>query len=121
MPITEMLKKLRNQQKTRGQKAIEEKKASGIQYITRPLCIPCNSAIVDAKNNLKDLTNDIETVRDMHRNRLHQKTIGNGITYTIEDIEARVNRDKCWTEYHLDRYQKCCKEGRLPEIEKFRC
>jgi len=116
MPIIEIIKDLRKKQKTRSEKkAIEERESMKIS------CIPCNEAVVDAQIHLKELANHIEIVRDMRRNREHTTKMIGGINYTIDDVEAKINSDKCWVQYHLDRYQTCCKERKLPVIEKYKC
>jgi hypothetical protein len=112
MPITEILKKLRSSQKTRsGQDAIELFHS----------CVPCNSSIEDVTTHFNHLMDNIEATRNIRADRSHSITMKDGITYTIDDINAKINREECWIEYHLDRYQKCCKNGKLPEIEKFKC
>lgn len=118
MPITEILKNLRSGKKTRS-----SQRAINAQDETRPLisCEPCNSAINDVTTHFKHLTHNIEATRNIRRDRSNSITMEDGITYTIDDINAKINREKCWIEYHLDRYQKCCKNGKLPEIEKFKC
>lgn len=103
MPITEILEGLRKEQK-----------------IKRPSCTPCNIAINDVIIRFKDLMDHSATVRDMHRNRMYVTKI-DGTLYTIDDIEAKIHTDKCWIEENISRYQKCCKEGKLPEVEKFKC
>lgn len=110
MPISDVLEKLRRQQKTRGQKAKEQRS-----------CTPCSEAISGIMIHFKDMANDLEIVRDMHRSKVYIKRIDNGPIYTIEDIEARINRTRCLIEDSLKRYQECCKEGKLPVKEKFKC
>ncbi len=104
MPIKEVLEKLRKEQKTR-----------------RPSCTPCQMAISEVSNHFKKLTDHIDIVRNMYANRLYKMKMKDGITYTIDDMEHNIYTDKCWIEENLIRYQKCCKEGKLPEIEKFKC
>ena len=116
VPITNILKELRSKQKTRSaQKAIEERIAM------KTTCTLCNETIVDAKNSFKEMENNIEIVREMRRSGGYMTRMIGGTNYTIDDVEAKINRGRCWVQYHLDRYQRCCKEGKLPEIEKFKC
>ena len=104
MPITKLLEGLRKEQKTR-----------------KSSCTPCDIAINDLSIHFKDIINHMEIVRDMHMTRTFVKKMPNDIVYTIEDIEAKINTDKCWIEENINRYRQCCKEGKLPEIEKFKC
>lgn len=104
MPITEILKKLRSEQKIR-----------------KPSCTPCDIAMHEAMTRFKGLIDHVDTIRDMYRNRTYKMKLKDGFTYTIDDIEAKIYTDKCWIEDNFNRYQKCCKEGKLPELEKFKC
>jgi hypothetical protein len=106
MPITEMLKKLRSSQRTKR---------------TFSSCGPCNDAINDVGIHFKHLENNIEATRNMQKDRSYSIIMEDGISYTTDDINAKINREKCWIEYHLERYRRCCKDGKLPEIEKFKC
>jgi hypothetical protein len=118
MPITEILKKIRGGQKTRDRKGATIDQDTKGQFHS---CTPCYSAIEDVTTNFKHLVSNIEATRNIRRDMSHSITLEDGITYTIDDINAKINRDKCWIEYHLERYRKCCKEEKLPEIEKFKC
>lgn len=104
MPITEILEKLRREQKIR-----------------KPSCTPCDKTISDAVIRFKELIDHIDIVREMYKNRIYKMKLKDGITYTIDDIESKINTDKCRIEDNFNRYQTCCKEGKLPEIEKFKC
>ncbi len=104
MQTKEILENLRKQQKTR-----------------KPSCTPCNIAISDISTHFNDLIEHVDIVRNMYANRLYKVRLKDGITYTIDDIEHNIYVDKCWIKENLDRYQKCCKEGKLSDIEKFKC
>lgn len=122
MPITEILKKLRSGQKTRRKTSDSQKAIYDQSEIRQSAsCEPCIDAIIDVKNHYKHLTTNIEAIGKMREDRSSIITMEDGIRYTIDDINAKIYRNRCWIEYHLDRYEKCCKEGKLPETEKYRC
>lgn len=124
MPITNILEKLRSSQKTRReQKIADSQNAASDEAKTKLLayCKPCNGAITDVTTHFKNLVTNIEAVRKMREDRSGLITMEDGIRYTIDDINAKIYREECWIEYHLERYGKCCKEGKLPDVEKFKC
>ncbi len=78
MSITEIIEKLRREQKTR-----------------RPYCAPCDIPISEITNHFENLKDHIDIVRDMYRNRMYTIKMKDGISYTIDDIEQKIHVDKC--------------------------
>lgn len=117
--VIEQLRRIAEKQKISAQKTVMMSE-KGRKQIAKESCKICGNAVIGIMNNSKNMADDIMTLKDMYRSGLYQMRIG-GLIYTRDDIEARINTSKCFIEKNLDRYNRCCKEGKLPIDEKIRC
>ena len=93
-------------QRTAEQKAIE-KRASKLA------CHTCEGAVTEIVNHSKDLINHTNILRDMYGTGRYQTMI-KGLIYTRDDIESRLKIDECYIQKNWERYNLCCKEGKMP-------
>lgn len=87
----------------------------------RKTCLMCRDAVDSIVDNSKNIMVDLEALREMERLKSYKTRMKDGFTYTRDDLEARIIRNKCNIEKNLERYITCCKEGKLPKEESFRC
>jgi len=84
-------------------------------------CIICKDVILEMTRHSQNIAEDAQAIRDMFRTRTDRTKMKDGITYTIEDLSARIERNKCSVQKSLERYNVCCKEKKLPSPERFMC
>lgn len=101
-------------QKIAEQKAIEKREL-------KLACRVCEDAVVGIMKYSKNMTNYMDALREMYRTGTYKTIMKDGLTYTRDDIVARIEMSKCSIQKSWDRYNLCCKEGRLPKDEKFKC
>lgn len=121
--ILEKLKDATARQRVAEQRAIklskeleEEKKKK-----EEKSCVICKDAMFEMTKHSQNIVEDAQAIRDMFRTRTDRIKMKDGITYTIEDISARIERNKCSVQKSLERYNVCCKEKKLPSPERFMC
>lgn len=115
--VIDRLREIAEKQKISTQRVIKSQEK---ELLVKESCKTCKDAIIGIMDHSKNMSDNIMSLKEMYRTGLYQMRIG-GSTHTRDDIEARINIDKCLIEKNWDRYKTCCKEGKLPSNAKFVC
>ena len=84
-------------------------------------CIICKDVMLEMTKRSQKIVEDAQAIRDMFRTRTDRIKMKDGITYTIDDLSARMEINKCHVQKSLEKYNACCKEKKLPSPERFTC
>jgi len=84
-------------------------------------CVICKDVILEMTKRSQKIVEDAQAIRDMFRTRTDRIKMKDGITYTIDDLSARMEINKCYVQKSLEKYNACCKEKKLPSQERFIC
>lgn len=114
--IIHRLRQIAGKQRISEQKRIKEKIKEQKESDPCKICGDTVDEIIDGSKKMIDHT---KILSNMYRDRMYTTKIGQ-FTYSIEDIHAMIERDKYSIEKGLERYNICCREGKLPNDERFK-
>ena len=114
--VISRLRQIAGKQKISEQRRIKEKIKE--QKEADP-CKICGDAVNDIIDGSKKMIDHTKILGNMYRDRIFTTKIGQ-FTYSIEDIHAMIERDKYSIERGLERYNICCREGKLPSDERLK-
>lgn len=124
--IIEKLREISEKQRISTERIIKQKTTKLIQEKEKELlkeekeksCLICSDAVLTIMNHSQKIIEDAEAIKEMHKTKTDKIKMKDGLTYTIDDINARIERNKCTIQKNWDRYIQCCKEGKLQEEER---
>lgn len=84
-------------------------------------CTVCKDAVLEMNKHSQSISENVQGIRDMFMIGKDRIKMKDGVTYTIYDLAAKIERSKCFIQKNAERYDTCCKDKKLPEIERFTC
>lgn len=99
-------------------KELEEERKKSREDIS---CSICKDIIFEMTKYSHTLAEDAQAIRQMFMAKTDRIKLKDGLTYTIDDIGARIDRNKCYMKESLEKYNTCCKERKLPKPGIFVC
>lgn len=110
--------RIAEQKATKLSKELEEERK---KIRAEKSCIVCKDAIIEMTRHTQNIAEDAQAIRDMSITGKDRKRMKDGLTYTIDDLAARIERNKCYVQKSLEKYDICCKEMKLPNPKGFKC